>query len=130
MGAVAIYVEGLVKEGKVGWAFVAPEVGYRDQGWVEGTSDLQGRYRGTLEGLKWAREAGYNGVLVHSSDSVFVAQVLDRLGVDEPHLQMLWAKVKELEEGFQRVAYFSVSAEENLEAARAFEHLLNLPKDQ
>ncbi|GEM85957.1 reverse transcriptase-like protein [Meiothermus granaticius] len=124
MGAVAIYVEGLVKEGRTGWAFLAPEVGHSDHGWIEGGWDLLGQYRGVLEGLRWAEKVGYTNVLIHSSDPVFVVQMLDGLGAEQTELQAPWWQVKEVEAYFQRVVYFTVRAEENL-AAGALGRLLN-----
>lgn len=115
MAAVAIYVDGLAKDGRTGWAFSAPEVGHSGHGWIEGGSDLLGRYRGALEGLRWAEGAGYTSVLIHSSDPVFVGQMLDGLGTEGMGPETPWWQVKEVEGYFYRVLYFTVRIGENLE---------------
>lgn len=119
MAAVALYVEAVEVGEAVTWAYRAPETGHKARGMVPGSPQQLGRYLALLEGLAWAEGGGYTNVLVHSSDPLFIAQLLHEVPVEDPKLLELWQGVKDLEARFNRVLYFRVSPERGLDAGDA-----------
>lgn len=119
MAAVALYVEAVGVGEAVAWAYRAPEAGRKARGTVPGSPQQLGGYVALLEGLAWAKRGGYANVLVHSSDPVFIAQLLHEVPVEDPKLLELWRGVKDLEASFNRVIYFRVSPEGSPDAGDA-----------
>lgn len=108
MAAVAVYVNGVKDGGKLMWTFEAPEVQHQSSGSVEDAEAgaIVGIYQGLFEALRWARGMGYVNVLVHSSDEIFIAQMLEGVYAQSDQIQQLWWEVKQLEQEFYRVSYF------------------------
>lgn len=119
MAAVAVYVGGVGDGGQLAWAFEAPEVGHRASGLVGGAEAgaIVGAYHGLLEALRWAWGMGYVNVLVHSSNGVFVSQMLEGVHGQGDEVQRLWWEAKQLEQEFYRVSYFLLEQTNPLEAS-------------
>lgn len=78
----------------------------------------QAEYTAAIEGLRRARELGAREVLLRSDSRLLIEQLEGRYRVKNPALQRLHRRVRELERGFEHVAYEHVPRELNRAADR------------
>ena len=75
-------------------------------------------YTAAIRGLEHAQALGASEVLLRSDSQLLVEQLAGRYKVRNPGLQPLYARVRSLVAGFDRVGYEHVPRERNAEADR------------
>ena len=86
--------------------------------WIGETTNNVAEYTAAVEGLRRAAELGARRIHLRSDSQLLIQQLKGTYRVKAPHLRPLYAQVKGLLAGFDRVQLQHVPREENREADR------------
>ena len=82
------------------------------------TTNNVAEYTAAIRGLEAAQALDAREVLLRSDSQLLINQLTGRYRVKTPHLQPLYARVRELARTFDRVTFEHVPRERNVEADR------------